>query len=89
MGYISSEYIFEPKSFESAKNDDGLEIVQGRVNALRNAMQGVANDAKKWSNKARAHGWRKTFYTLATRNSARPFAHLLLEIAQDILHTCY
>ncbi|MCI6565251.1 hypothetical protein [Campylobacter sp.] len=52
-------------------------------------MQGVANDAKKWSNKARAHGWRKTFCTLATRNSARPFAHLLLEIAQHLSHTCY
>ena len=82
----NSEYIFEPKSFESAKNDDELEvIVQGRVNALRNAMQGVANDAKKWSNKVTAHGWRKTFRTLATRNSAKL---ALMGISNDVIEDC-
>ena len=81
-----SEYIFEPKSFESAKNDYELEnIICGRVNALRCAIQGVSSNAKKWSNKVTAHGWRKTFRTLATRNSAKLS---LMGISNDVIEDC-
>ena len=77
------EYIFEPKIFENVKNDDALEIIiQGRVNALRNAVQGVSNDINKWKNKLTAHGWRKTFRTLCTRNSAKL---ALIGIGNDVI----
>lgn len=80
------EYIFEPKIFENVKNDDVLEIIiQGRVNALRNAVQGVSNDINKWKNKLTAHGWRKTFRTLCTRNSAKL---ALIGIGNDVIEDC-
>lgn len=82
----NSEYIFEPKRFMYAKNNDELEkIIQGRVNALNAAIQGVSGDCEKWRNRLSAHGWRKSFKTLCTRNSAKLAT---MGISNDVIEDC-
>ncbi len=79
----NNEYIF-PFDTHKKANSDALRIkLNYRVATLEKAVRCVCGD--KWKGKLVAHGWRKTFKTLCSKNSAE-----LLQngISNDVVEDC-